>query len=69
MKSYLRMPDGKIYDTVIDSPIKNNFLFNKNDILYIWDVCDEEELDCILEKHGIPRFIVNDSFSYFEYSL
>lgn len=65
MKSYVRTPDRGIRDGDSDELISDSIKFNTNDILYIWDAIDEVSLGEILEKHGNPRYIVNESFSYF----
>lgn len=68
MNSYIRCPpDGLLNDCVSDKKVLDNFQFDGSDILYIWDTIDELSLSEMLKQHGTPKYIVNDSFSYFDY--
>ena len=44
-------------------PLSKLDRFVAGDILYFFDVFDFEVVDDIIEKHGSPRYVVNDSFT------
>jgi hypothetical protein len=66
--------------TIVSYPMKRHLLFDSatqreftgtlaGNILHVWDVIDDATIKTIIDKFGEPKYIVMDSFSYYNTSL